>query len=393
MKVLVIDEEIPFPLNTGKRIRTWNLLGRLKDKHDITFLSWGQGNPPSEFDGVRFIGVGRDLPAMSGAGFYAALGLNLFSPRPFSVDRHVTSEFRNTVRQLLQRERFDLVHCEWTPYVEAMRGFSQEYPTILSAHNVEAKIWERYLRTETNPLKREYIRIQHRKFERFERQAALACAHVTAVSHKDASVFRAYGCERVTVVPNGVDEAFFHARETRVRPGSMVFTGSMDWRPNQDGVAYFLNEIFPLVWKSMPEATVSIVGRNPPEWLSAMTRNMPGVRLTGTVDDVRPFIAEAALYIVPLRVGGGSRLKILEALAMRKSVLSTTIGAEGLHLDDGEHLLLRDTPEAFADTAVAALLEPGKFTGIAERGRERVLELYTWDKIAQSLGDVWESAA
>lgn len=393
MKVLVIDEEIPFPLNTGKRIRTWNLLCRLKGRHDISFLSWGLGNAPAEFKGIRFLGFGKDLPVLRGPVFYSALALNLFSPRPFSVDRHVTVEVRRMVRKLLERERFDLVHCEWTPYVEAMRDLSTDYPTILSSHNVEAKIWERYLRTETNPLKREYIRIQYRKFERFERQAALSCSHVTAVSHKDASVFHSYGCEKVTVVPNGVDEVYFHVGEHKLRPRSMVFTGSMDWRPNQDGVAHFLKNIFPLVRKRISDATVTVVGRNPPEWLSGMVREIPGVRLTGTVDDVRPFIAESALYVVPLRVGGGSRLKILEALAMNKPVLSTTIGAEGLHLNDGEHLLLRDTPQAFSDAAVEALLEPDKFTGLAERGRKRVLECYTWDKIALALNDVWESAA
>ena len=393
MKVLVIDEEIPFPLNTGKRIRTWNLLGRLKEKHDITFFSWGQGQAPAEFEGVRFESFGRELPSMSGAGFYANLGLNLFSPRPFSVDRHVTAEFRSKVRQLLDRERFDLVHCEWTPYIEAMRGLSTKFPTILSAHNVEAHIWERYLQTETNPLKREYIRIQHRKFERFERKAALGCAHVTAVSYEDASVFRSYGCEHVTVVPNGVDQDYFQVRESEVLPHSMVFTGSMDWRPNQDGIAHFLKEIFPLVRNRISDATFTIVGRKPPEWLRDMARAMSGVRVTGTVDDVRPFIAEAALYVVPLRVGGGSRLKILEALAMQKPVLSTSVGAEGLNLEDGEHVLLRDTPQAFADAAVAALMAPDDLSDLAKRGRGRVLERYTWDRIALAMGDVWESAA
>lgn len=393
MKVLVLDEEIPFPLNTGKRIRTWNLLGRLKDRHEITFLSWGRGNPPAEFDGVRFIGLGRDLPAMRGWPFYAALGWNLLSPRPYSVDRHVSAEFKAKVREILGRERFDLVHCEWTPYIEAMQGLTDRCPTVLSAHNVEAQIWKLYLQTETNPLKREYIRIQHRKFERFEREAARACECVTAVSQQDADVFRSHGCANVRVIPNGVDEAYFHVRPDPIRPRSMVFTGSMDWRPNQDGIAHFLAEIFPRIRTLVPDVSLRIVGRNPPSWLADMAAHMPDVTMTGTVDDVRPFIAESALYIVPLRVGGGSRLKILEALAMGKPVLSTTIGAEGLLLDDGEHLILRDSPQEFAEIAALALREPEKFEALGVRGREKVLEFYTWDRIAMAMGKVWEAAA
>lgn len=393
MKVLVVDEEVPFPLNTGKRIRTWNLLRRLKDRHEITFLSWGRGEAPADGDGVRFMNLGQELPAMQGPGFYAGLLGNLLSPLPYSVQRHAGQAMKQAVRTLVAKERFDLIHCEWTPYVEAVRAVMGDCPTVLSAHNVEARIWERYLKTETHPLKKEYIRIQHRKFDRFERDAARACAHVVAVSHKDASVFSSYGCPKVSVVPNGVDEAYFYVRKDPVQDRSLVFTGSMDWRPNQDGIAYFLNDIFPLIKKSLPNVTVTIVGRNPPAWLTVLGTTLEGVRVTGTVDDVRPYIAESTLYIVPLRVGGGSRLKILEALAMNKVVLSTTIGAEGLHLDDGQHLLLRDDAQSFADAAVEALRAPERFDSLARQGRERVMELYTWDRIAAALDEVWSATA
>lgn len=393
MRVLVVDEEVPFPLNTGKRIRTWNLLRRLKDRHEITYLSWGKGEMPADGHGVHFLNLGRNLPAMKGPGFYAGLLGNLLSPLPYSVQRHAGEAMKQAVRDLVAREKFDLIHCEWTPYVEAVREVMRHCPTVLSAHNVEAKIWERYLKTETNPLKKEYIRIQHRKFDRFERDAATACAHVAAVSEKDAQAFSSYGCQNVSVVPNGVDEAYFYSSTGPVKPRNMVFTGSMDWRPNQDGIAHFLTEIFPRIQKRLPDATCTVVGRNPPEWLTDLGKNTTGVRVTGTVDDVRPYIAGSSLYIVPLRVGGGSRLKILEALAMGKTVLSTTIGAEGLHLEDGRHLLLRDEDQTFAETAVDALLAPERFSGLAVKGRERVMELYTWDRIAGSMEAIWDATA
>lgn len=393
MRVLVVDEEVPFPLNTGKRLRTWNLLRRLKDSHEITFLSWGRGEPPAQYDGIRFLNLGQNLPSMQGLRFYSSLFLNLLSPLPYSVQRHASRAIRDAVRSLVSREKFDLIHCEWTPYVQAVRDVMGVCPTVLSAHNVEARIWERYLKTETNPLKKEYIRIQYRKFDCFERDAARACAHVAAVSEKDAWVFKSYGCQKVSVVPNGVDEAYFYAGKEAPVQHSMVFTGSMDWRPNQDGIQFFLNDIFPRIQKKIPDVTFAVVGRNPPAWLTEMASAMTGVLVTGTVEDVRPYISRSTLYVVPLRVGGGSRLKILEALAMHKVVLSTTIGSEGLHLDDGRHLLLRDDPADFARTAVEVLRDPGRFADLAEQGGTKVMELYTWDKIASKLDAIWAATA
>jgi len=389
MKVLVIDEEVPYPLNTGKRIRTWNLLTRLKDEHDIAFLSWGLGQVPTELDGIRFLNTGKNLPAMQGARFYASLVGNLVSPLPYSVQRHAAAEMQRAFATALAREHFDLIHCEWTPYMEVARGAMGRYPVVLAAHNVESQIWERYLHNESYPLKKEYIRLQHRKYVRFERLAVQDCAHIVAVSNEDAQFFRSVGGAAVTVIPNGVDHAYFRPWDVPVQPFSMVFTGSMDWRPNQDGIRHFLQEILPLIRKEIPEAHVSIVGRNPPAWLRDMAGSSPGVHVTGTVDDVRPYIGQAALYVVPLRVGGGSRLKILEALAMGKVVLTTTLGAEGLQLEDGVHLLKRDDPRKFAQTAVEVLLNSEALANLAENGRDQTLQFYAWDRIARILDTVW----
>jgi polysaccharide biosynthesis protein PslH len=393
MKVLVIDEEVPYPLNTGKRIRTWNLLTRLKDEHDITFLSWGLGQAPAELGGVTFLNTGKSLPDMQGPRFYASLIHNLVSPLPYSVQRHAAADMQRAFAAVLAKERFDLVHCEWTPYVEVARSALGRYPVVLAAHNVESQIWERYLLNERNPLKREYIRVQYRKYARFERQAVRDSTHVVAVSNEDAKFFQSVGGAKVTVVPNGVDHTYFQPWDGPAQPLSMVFTGSMDWRPNQDGIRHFLQEILPRIRKEIPEAHVSIVGRNPPAWLREMAGSSPGVHVTGTVDDVRPHIGHAALYVVPLRVGGGSRLKILEALAMRKIVLSTTLGAEGLRMEDGVHLLKRDDPLEFAQTAVEVLRNPGAFATLAEQGRDQTLQRYAWDGIARILDKVWRNPA
>jgi glycosyltransferase involved in cell wall biosynthesis len=229
--------------------------------------------------------------------------------------------------------------------------------------------------------------------ERYERLVSRDYSEVMAVSEPDKDLFQSqYGCSHVSVIPNGIDETYFRPFPYPLKPNSMIFSGSMDWRPNQDGMRYFLNAIFPEIQKRLPEATVTIAGRNPPPWLEDLAKTFRGVEITGTVDDIRPFIAQGALYVVPLRIGGGSRLKILEALAMGKTVLSTSIGAEGLNLEDGTHLMLRDDPETFAQTAVDLLLHPEKYGHLGRQGRERVLAEYTWDSIVHLVDRIWQNA-
>lgn len=394
VNVLIIDEEIPWPLNTGKKIRTYNLVKRLQKENPITFLCYGDSsNVLPDCPNVTLITLPSPILEQKGSRFYWSLFTNIFSPRPYIVDRHYSSRMADKAHELTNSNHFDLVHCEWTPYTENIRDIIGRLPAVLSAHNVEAQIWERYFDTEINPIKKIYIYLQWRKLANYEAEAAKLYSIVSTVSEPDRSIFsEEYGCKNTIVVPNGVDEYYFAPLQTEVKPSSMVFTGSMDWRPNQDGVRYFIEEVFPLIRQQIPEATFTIVGRKPPQWLIDLAGQVNGVTITGTVDDVRPYIAESALYIVPLRVGGGSRLKILEAFSMGKVVLSTTVGAEGLSVENGRHILLRDTPRDIADTACAVLSDTNRFKSYGNAGRELIEEQYTWDAIAKVMAKAWESA-
>lgn len=394
MNILVVDEEIPWPLNTGKRLRTYNLLQRLQKEHRITFLCYGDASAVlPECPNIRVIALPSPILEQRGVRFYVSLLFNLMSPRPYIVDRHYSKALADKAVSLAASGAFDLVHCEWTPYTENILPLFGKLPAVLSAHNVEAQIWERYYLTEANPAKKVYIYLQWQKLLRYEASAALRYTAVSTVSEPDRDVFmQQYQCRQVQVVPNGVDEQYFAPVDSAVQPGSMVFTGSMDWRPNQDGVRYFIEEVFPLIRSSIPHATFTVVGRKPPQWLIDLAAATAGVTVTGTVDDVRPYIARSALYVVPLRVGGGSRLKILEAFAMNKIVLSTTVGAEGLAVDDGTTILLRDTAETMAATACQVLNHQQEYVGLGIAGRELILRHYTWDAIARVMAQLWEQA-
>lgn len=394
MNVLIVDEEFPYPLNTGKRIRSYNLLRRLQQKHKITYLCYGNGTEVlPDCPNVVLKVVPSPIIEQRGPAFYGALLWNLISPLPYVVVRHHSQLMCREAASLMTSGNIELIHCEWTPYTENIRGLLSSFPSVLSAHNVEAQIWGRYFSTETNWLKKQYISPQWKKMLTYERQASQLYSHVAVVSEPDRHVFvDDYSCPRVTVVANGVDECYFTPVQTQPTPHSMVFTGSMDWRPNQDGIRYFLETIFPKIRAAIPDASLTVVGRKPPQWLVEIGHNMPGVTVTGTVDDVRPYICQSSLYIVPLRVGGGSRLKILEALSMAKPVLSTVLGAEGLNVIDEHHLVLRDEPDQFAETAVAMLKQPENYEHLGRAGRQLIMQQYAWDAIAGTMDHVWHEA-
>ncbi|MBD3401580.1 glycosyltransferase [candidate division GN15 bacterium] len=386
MKILVIDEEFPYPLNTGKRIRSYNLVRALARDNEVTYLAYGEagsdGYQSLERAGLKPVAAGQLRRKKSGLMFYWRLLLNLLSPDPYIVTHHYTARFRNKLNELLAGDPYDVIICEWTPYARYVRDI-HGVPSVIVAHNIEASIWKRYYENDRNPLRRIYIGIQARKVENFERRCFGWAAGATAVSREEAEEIAGYGVHYpVEVIDNGVDIEFFSPDDTIPDPDTIVFTGSMDWRPNQDAVTYFVESIFPLIRQRRPSAKVFLVGRKPPLKVEQLGQ-VDGVTVTGTVDDVRPFIDRAGVYVVPLRIGGGSRLKILEAMAMGKVVVSTSIGAEGLEVADGENILIRDEEQAIANQVVDCLEHPEKYHQLAEQGRKLVTSRYRWEDLGQ----------
>jgi polysaccharide biosynthesis protein PslH len=318
------------------------------------------------------------------------LAANLLSPLPYSVAVHNSRALRRAVQDFAAHHPVDLWHCEWTPYARALRGIGKA-PQVIMAHNIESQLWQRYQDHERNPVKRWFMRQQLRKFLRFEYQAFSTAEATIAVSQDDADLARfALGARHVEIVDNGVDLDYFQPPCDHRRTNSVLFLGSLDWRPNLDGIELLLNEIWPLVRAQTPAATLQIVGRNPPHWLLRRARKMAGVEVHGTVPDVRPFLTGCSLLAVPLRIAGGSRLKILEALACATPVVSTTVGAEGLRLEADHHITLADGTEAMATALVRALQEPELIQAQAWRGREVVSQHYGWDVLADRLSRVWQ---
>jgi len=394
LNVAIVASELPYPPTAGNRVRTLNLAVRLSRRHAITFIAHrnDESTDATRFlreHGIETVLVDRVLPVKSGPRFYARLAANLASPVPFSVASHSSQALRQAVRWHARRHQVDVWQAEATVLVDTLADLDR-CPKVIIAHNVESLIWQRYHQNETAVLRRWYIKQQWRKFEHFERRAFAAATRVVAVSEADATLIRdRFGGRNVDVVDNGIDRNYFKTVQPDPDPRTILFLGSLDWRPNLDAVGLLLDRIFPAVRAAEPAARLCLVGRKPPPSLVEKIRGVPGVELHADVPDVRPFLAKSGIMVVPLRIGGGSRLKILEAMAAGLPVISSRVGAEGLELVPGEHYVAADEPEAIVDALLSSIRDPRPARAMALRSRTFVLERYDWDNLAERLERVW----
>jgi sugar transferase (PEP-CTERM/EpsH1 system associated) len=399
MKIIVLDEELPYPLNTGKRIRSYYLIKHLAKNHDVTYYAFGEEDDSYNFiksSGIIPITVSSPVRNKSGLQFYLKLFLNLFSSYPFIVTNQYSSLYLAKLKELISSTQPDLIICEWTPlavYIDKLKDQLTDVKKVVVAHNIESEIWRRYEQNEKNIIKKLYISIQRKKVERFERTCFKWFDGATAVSEQDKAFIEARETNyRSEVISNGVDTEYFYPNDREIEKNSIVFTGSMDWRPNQDAVVYFCEEILPKIKKEIPDVRFYIVGRKPPQFIRNLGA-IQGVKITGTVDDVRPYMAGAGVYVVPLRIGGGSRLKILEAMAMEKAVVSTSVGAEGLNIKNNINGLIRNNISEFADAVVDCLSNRDKARSLGKKGREFVVDKHRWEKIGVDLDNYLSAVA
>ena len=302
---------------------------------------------------------------------------DLLGRLPVSVAADRTTAALSAVRDTLRTLSFDVVVFDFV-HAAVLKPARLRAATLCFTHNVEAEIFARHAQQARQAIMRCIWAAQHRKMERYEREALREFTAVIAVSERDAAKFRtAYGLGAVSAIPTGVDLDFFAWREpadpTPEAAPTVVFTGSMDWAANVDGVRFFLDEVWPRVLAEVPPAAFVVVGRNPPAALVERARAVPGVRFTGFVDDVRPYGHAAQAFVIPLRVGGGTRIKAFEAMAMGCPVVSTAIGMEGLDVRDREHYLCGDSAADQA-SAVIALLRDGELRRRLSRSARQCVE-------------------
>ncbi len=367
-----------FPNDAGGKIRTTNILRGMKGgAFHITLASPATADQTqrwaAEINGVCDEFVAWE-PVAEKPKWQRAV--DLLDALPVNVTADRTAGGTAAVQRIVSASASDVVVFDFV-HSAVLRPVGMPCASVCFTHNVEAEIFKRHAAQASSPASRWLWTSQHRKMQRFERKALARFTTVIAVSDRDARFFNeTYQIEDAQSIPTGVDLDFFSWEAPPAvdagTPPTVVFTGSMDWAANIDGVQYFLKEVWPLILSGQPEARFVIVGRNPPSALAALARSMRNIELTGFVDDVRPYVHAAHAFVIPLLVGGGTRIKAFEAMAMGCPIVSTTIGTEGLGAEPELHFLERDGAQPMADAVLALLRDAGLRNSLSVRARHIV---------------------
>ncbi len=396
MRILWVKAGKLLPVDTGGKIRSFNILRKLARNNAVTTLSYYGGSKEPGYEAA----LTKELPgahcihtgATDGGGLMQALDYlrRLPNSAPYAVTKFTDRRVVETLRDWLPANRFDVAVCD---FLSASLNFPDQLPLpcVLFQHNVESSLWSRMATTEANPVRKLSYKTEAAKMRRYERATLQRFRHVIAVSETDKQQMLAMdpSCA-ISVVPTGVDtEKYQVFPSASGDPPRIVFTGSMDWEPNIDAVEYFCSEIWPTIVLRFPAAKFQIVGRNPHARVKQLASST--IEVTGTVPSVSDYLRDAAVVIVPLRIGGGTRLKIFEAMAMGKALVSTTIGAEGLDVTSGENCILADSPETFGDS-ILSLLSDVPLRRKYERTAAALAARYDWSNIARQFEEVLQHA-
>jgi glycosyltransferase involved in cell wall biosynthesis len=395
MKILWVKSDLLHPTTKGGHIRTLETLRRLHQRHEVHYVGF-ENNPDGE--GVRrsteycskIYPVPHTAPKRTSPAFAAQLVKGLFSSLPVAIFRYQSAEMKRLLARLIAKEQFDSMVCDFvTPAI----NFPSIASSVVFQHNVETMIWRRSAETARLLAERKYLDLQARRMFEFEKQVCQAARQVIAVSKEDSRLMKEmFGVKNVAPVSTGVDVEYFTPTGQEPRKG-LVFVGSMDWLPNIDGMRFFCEEALPLVRRERPDCPVTIVGREPTREIRAMAEQDPLLKVTGTVPDVRPYLRGAAISIVPLRIGGGTRMKIYEAMAAQTPVVATTIGAEGLDIHPPNDIRIADSPQEFAAQCLALLKDPASARTQALAAWNMVSEHFGWEQVARQFEEILERSA
>jgi len=376
------------PLDSGGKLRSYNILRHLAAAHDVTCLSYYGGVRDEEYEQE----IQQHLPGtvcvqhaatfrLKGLARYFDYARHLPARAPYSVSKFAVPNVRTMLEEWMARRRFDVAVCD---FLASSLNFPRDLmiPTVLFQHNVEASLWRRRAQFETRRLDRWIARIEHAKMSRFERLQICRFHHVLTVSEEDRLAMAGMiDPGRISVIPTGVDLATYHY-DPEARPAEplVLFTGSMDWAPNIDGVEFFCREVWPQVLAQLPRARFRIVGRNPHTRVQKLAS--ASVEVTGSVPSIVDHLREAAVLVVPLRIGGGTRIKIYEGMAMGKATVSTHLGAEGLEVQPGNDILLADDPGLFAEHVIS-LLRDEQMRNRYESAAARTAQKHDWSAVTR----------
>jgi glycosyltransferase involved in cell wall biosynthesis len=392
LKILWAKANKILPLHSGGDIRSYNLLRQLAPRHQLMFLSYYDGPADADYKkalreklpGTVCIATGRNC----GSAWRRGLDYLSRLPRkaPYAVSRFSSPLVASQLQTWYQEQAFDVAVCD---FLDAAVNFPRELniPTVLFQHNVETEIWRRHATSGSNSLKKLVYRLEFSKMRRYEEQMVQRFHHVIAVSEHDKRLMSAWtDGDCISVVPTGVDtEQFCPGPNPAQKSALVLFVGAMDWEPNVDAVEYFCREIWPGILGRARGAHFRIVGRNPGSRVQSLACD--SVEVTGRVPSVVDHLREASVVVVPLRIGGGTRLKIYEAMAAGKAVVSTSVGAEGLDVHHDRDIILSDGPQEFSESVVALLTNTDRRIRV-EQAAAALAKKFSWPLLGSRFEEI-----
>ena len=409
MRILWVKAGGIVPADTGGRIRSLHILKELARRHSVTLFTYYAAHPGDLHRNLRgfseVVAVPIALPRERTLRDYVRYARTVSSSDPYSMQviggesggrlrSFDVAEMRQRLANVIAGGDFDVLICDFI-YPAGLIDWDSGCPKILFTHNVEAELWRQQYEMAHHPLKRFLYWKEWRALRGAEAGYAQKADHVLTVSEQNRAYFSRYMPEgRVSTIATGVDIDSFHQDLPHPEPDfelppAMVFTGSMDWMPNQHGILFFASEILPRIRAEVPDADLWIVGRCPSQEVLALAG--PRTQVTGRVDDIRPYLRKSPVYVVPLLSGSGTRIKIFEAMAMGRAVVSTTIGAEGLPVTHGQNILIADHPREFADSVVRLLRDHELAAKLGGAARALVETQFSWKTVGSQFHAILEN--
>ena len=403
LDILVVSAQFPYPARSGFARRVYELARRLAARHDVTLLSYVR---PDEREGIA--GLREELSVEVVERDETTIGakrtgqlLSIASPQPFCGRAVHSPEMQRAIDELCSRRSFDVAQLESS--LLCGFAFPRDVPIVLDEHNIEYEVFERMREGERSVARRSFNQLESARFRRFERRWWARVDGCVVTSEREERIVRSHAPRTpAAVVPNGVDLGHFRPAAVEPEPNTLLFNGVLDYRPNLDAAQHLTETIWPLIVRRCPGARLTIVGRGHAADLRRLRG--PDVQVTGEVDDLRPYLERAAVVGVPIRMGGGTRLKVVEGLATGKAMVSTSLGCEGVAVQDGEHLLIADDAESFASEVLRLFADRRLGAALGRAGRALAERRYSWDlaaerldalhrRIACSSDDPWAAAA
>ena len=395
MRILLLTQVLPYPPDSGPKVKTWSTIKYLAQKHDVTLGSFVRGDQSADVAHLRaYCDAVHTVPMERGVSRDGwAMICSLLTGQPWMMVRDDRGAMRRLVDRLAADTSFDVVHADqlnMAQYALRVRGTFK----VLDAHNALWLLYSRLARTMRPGPKKWLLERDWRLLKRYEGEMVRCFDAVLAVTEEDrASLLDAAGAQRkITVMPIAIDTEQVMPVARQFGANHILHIGTMYWPPNVDGVSWFLDRVYPVIQRHRPDVVLDIVGSRPPECLRALSRRVAGVNVTGYVADPTPYLEQAGIFIVPLRAGGGMRVKILNAWAQGIPVVSTTLGCEGIAVTPGWDILIGDTPAEFAAAVLNLLNDNDVAHQIAERARQRVVEEYDYRMAYRPLDGIYAGA-